>query len=57
MDYLLQTTVRKPLHSIITLTSSGRRHHTIITQLLYSHFRVVEIQTAEDLQFSERAMS
>jgi len=59
MAYLSQTAARIPLHSIITLTNSGRCYHTIITQLLHSCCcRVaVEIQTAEDLQFSKRAVN
>jgi len=38
MACLLRTAAREPLHSniIITLTNSGRRYHTIITQSLYS---------------------
>jgi len=37
MAYLLRTAAREPLHSnTITLTNSGRRYHTIITQSLHS---------------------
>jgi len=43
MVYIFQTAARNPLHNnIITLTKSGRRYHTNITQSLHSCFRYTD---------------